>query len=42
VLVRRPSQYVLFYSAGVYTTGNYHTSYAVSGALTGLIGRRRE
>ena len=35
VLVRRPSQYVLFYSAGVYTTGNYHTSYAVSGSLTG-------
>lgn len=35
VLVRRASQYVLFYSAGVYTTGNYHTSYAVSGALTG-------
>ncbi|OLF06757.1 glycoside hydrolase [Actinophytocola xinjiangensis] len=35
VLVRRASQYVLFYSAGVYTTGNYHTSYAVSGALNG-------
>jgi hypothetical protein len=35
VLVRRPSHYVLFYSAGVYTTGNYHTSYAVSGSLTG-------
>lgn len=35
VLVRRPSQYVLFYSAGVYTTGNYQTSYAVSGSLTG-------
>jgi hypothetical protein len=35
VLVKRPSQYVLFYSAGVYTTGNYHTSYAVSGSLAG-------
>ncbi|WP_460400583.1 family 43 glycosylhydrolase [Actinophytocola sediminis] len=35
VLVRRPTQYVLFYSAGVYTTGNYHTSYAVAGTLTG-------
>jgi len=35
VLVRRPSQYVLFYSAGVYTSGNYQTSYAVSGSLTG-------
>jgi hypothetical protein len=35
VLVKRPSQYVLFYSAGVYTTGNYHTSYAVSRSLTG-------
>ncbi|MGB3444173.1 MAG: family 43 glycosylhydrolase [Actinophytocola sp.] len=35
VLVHRPSQYVLFYSAGVYTTGNYHTSYAVAGSLTG-------
>ncbi|MFC4852701.1 family 43 glycosylhydrolase [Actinophytocola glycyrrhizae] len=35
VLVRRPSHYVLFYSAGVYTTGNYHTSYAVAGSLTG-------
>ncbi|HEX2132794.1 MAG TPA: family 43 glycosylhydrolase [Actinophytocola sp.] len=39
VLVRRPSQYVLFYSAGVYTTGNYHTSYAVSGSLTGPYAR---
>jgi hypothetical protein len=35
VLVRRASQYVLFYSAGVYTTGNYQTSYAVAGSLTG-------
>ena len=35
VLVRRPSHYVLFFAAGVYTTGNYHTSYAVSGSLTG-------
>jgi hypothetical protein len=35
VLVRRASQYVLFYSAGVYTSGNYQTSYAVSGSLTG-------
>jgi arabinan endo-1,5-alpha-L-arabinosidase len=35
VLVRRPTHYVLFFSAGVYTTGNYHTSYAVSGSLTG-------
>ncbi|TDQ00966.1 family 43 glycosylhydrolase [Labedaea rhizosphaerae] len=34
-LVKRPSQYVLFYSAGVYTTGNYQTSYAVSGSLAG-------
>jgi hypothetical protein len=35
VLVKRPSQYVLFYSAGVYTSGNYQTSYAVSASLTG-------
>jgi arabinan endo-1,5-alpha-L-arabinosidase len=35
VLVHRASQYVLFYSAGVYTSGNYQTSYAVSGSLTG-------
>jgi arabinan endo-1,5-alpha-L-arabinosidase len=39
VLVRRPSQYVLFYSAGVYTSGNYQTSYAVSGSLTGPYSR---
>lgn len=39
VLVKRPSHYVLFYSAGVYTTGNYHTSYAVSGSLTGPYSR---
>jgi arabinan endo-1,5-alpha-L-arabinosidase len=38
-LVKRPSQYVLFYSAGVYTTGNYQTSYAVSGSLTGAYSR---
>ncbi|UJW31264.1 family 43 glycosylhydrolase [Saccharothrix sp. AJ9571] len=35
VLVKRPSQYVLFYSAGIYTSGNYQTGYAVSGSLTG-------
>ncbi|WP_049571744.1 family 43 glycosylhydrolase [Streptomyces sp. SBT349] len=35
VLVKRASQYVLFYSAGVYTTPNYQTSYAVSPSLTG-------
>ena len=35
VLVRRASQYVLFYAAGVYTGGTYHTSYAVSGSITG-------
>jgi hypothetical protein len=35
VLVKRPSQYVLFYSAGIYTTGNYQTGYAVSGSLNG-------
>ena len=34
-MVKRPSQYVLFFSAGVYTTGDYQTSYAVSGSLTG-------
>ena len=34
-LVKRPSQYVLFFSAGIYTTGNYQTSYATSGSLTG-------
>jgi beta-xylosidase len=39
VLVRRPSQYVLFFSAGVYTNGGYHTSYAVSGGLTGPYSR---
>ncbi|MET0237339.1 MAG: family 43 glycosylhydrolase [Kibdelosporangium sp.] len=39
VLVRRPSQYVLFYSAGIYTSGNYQTSYAVSGSLTGAYTR---
>ncbi|SOD62312.1 Carbohydrate binding module (family 35) [Streptomyces zhaozhouensis] len=35
VLVKRASQYVLFYSAGVYSTPNYQTSYAVSSSLTG-------
>ncbi|MDT0447149.1 family 43 glycosylhydrolase [Streptomyces johnsoniae] len=35
VLVKRASQYVLFYSAGVYSTPNYQTSYAVSPSLTG-------
>ena len=35
VLVRRNSQYVLFYSAGVYTTDNYHTGFATSASLTG-------
>ncbi|KAB8161204.1 family 43 glycosylhydrolase [Streptomyces sp. 3MP-14] len=35
VLVKRASHYVLFYSAGVYTTPNYQTSYATSASLTG-------
>ncbi|MET7637190.1 family 43 glycosylhydrolase [Streptomyces sp. NPDC005438] len=35
VLVRRDSRYVLFYSAGIYTTDNYQTSYATSASLTG-------
>ncbi|MEO3756022.1 family 43 glycosylhydrolase [Streptomyces sp. B6B3] len=35
VLVKRDSHYVLFYAAGVYSTPNYQTSYAVSGSLTG-------
>ncbi|RBM18569.1 family 43 glycosylhydrolase [Streptomyces sp. PT12] len=35
VLIKRASHYVLFYSAGVYTTSNYQTSYAVSTSLTG-------
>jgi hypothetical protein len=35
VLVRRPSQYVLFYSAGFYGDGRYLTGYATSPALTG-------
>lgn len=34
-LVRRPSQYVLFYAAGVYSQNTYSTSYAVSASLTG-------
>ncbi|MFC4013892.1 family 43 glycosylhydrolase [Nonomuraea purpurea] len=35
VLVKRPSQYVLFYSGGSYTGNNYFTGYAVSKSLTG-------
>ncbi|GAB2956420.1 hypothetical protein GCM10027280_51270 [Micromonospora polyrhachis] len=35
VLVRRASQYVLFYSGGSYGNSGYHTSYAVSPTLTG-------
>ncbi|MEV0620591.1 family 43 glycosylhydrolase [Nonomuraea sp. NPDC050404] len=35
VLVKRASQYVLFYSAGSYTNNTYFTSYAVSPSLTG-------
>ncbi|UCM86947.1 family 43 glycosylhydrolase [Streptomyces marincola] len=35
VLVKRPSHYVLFYSAGVYSTPDYQTGYAVSRSLTG-------
>lgn len=35
VLVRRPSRYVLFYSAGFYGDGRYLTSYATSSSLTG-------
>jgi hypothetical protein len=34
-LVRRGSQYVLFYSAGSYAGDGYFTSYAVSAGLTG-------
>lgn len=34
-LVKRPSQYVLFYAAGVYSQNTYSTSYAVSPSLTG-------
>ena len=34
-LVRRPSQYVLFYATGVYSQNTYSTSYAVSSSLTG-------
>ncbi|MGW4958451.1 family 43 glycosylhydrolase [Nonomuraea sp. NPDC004186] len=35
VLVKRPSQYVLFYSAGSYAGNSYFTGYAVSPALAG-------
>ncbi|MEV0390138.1 family 43 glycosylhydrolase [Nonomuraea sp. NPDC050643] len=35
VLVKRPSQYVLFYSGGSYTGNSYFTGYAVSSSLTG-------
>ncbi|MFD2348262.1 family 43 glycosylhydrolase [Nonomuraea ferruginea] len=35
VLVKRPSQYVLFYSGGSYTGNSYFTGYAVSPSLTG-------
>ncbi|WP_163508773.1 family 43 glycosylhydrolase [Fodinicola acaciae] len=35
VLVHRPSQYVLFYSAGNYGGSGYYTSYAVSPSITG-------
>lgn len=35
VLVHRPSQYVLFYSANVYDSRNYNTSYGVSASITG-------
>lgn len=35
VLVRMPTQYVLFYSAGPYGGDAYNTSYAVSAAITG-------
>ncbi|MFG1945717.1 family 43 glycosylhydrolase [Nonomuraea sp. NPDC048826] len=35
VLVKRPSQYVLFYSGGSYTGNSYFTGYAVSPTLTG-------
>lgn len=34
-MVRRPSRYVLFYAAGVYSQNTYSTSYAVSSTLTG-------
>ncbi|MGH3728174.1 MAG: family 43 glycosylhydrolase [Micromonosporaceae bacterium] len=35
VLVRRPSQYVLFYAGGCYCNNNYFTSYAASSTLRG-------
>ncbi len=38
-LVKRPEGYVLFFSAGVYSQGTYHTSYARSATLKGNYGR---
>lgn len=38
-LVKRPEGYVLFFSAGVYTKGTYHTSYARSATLRGTYTR---
>ena len=35
VLVKRPSQYVLFYSGGCFCDENYFTSYAVAPSITG-------
>ncbi|RCK68769.1 glycoside hydrolase [Desertihabitans brevis] len=35
VLVKRPSHYVLFFSAGVYTGGGYYTGYATAPSLDG-------
>lgn len=35
VLIRRPSQYVLFYSIKSYTNSEYQTTYATASALTG-------
>ncbi|SDE35241.1 family 43 glycosylhydrolase [Auraticoccus monumenti] len=34
-LVRRGDRYVLLFSAGVYSTGNYHTGYATAGRIQG-------
>ncbi|GAA3463996.1 family 43 glycosylhydrolase [Saccharothrix longispora] len=39
VLVRRPSQYVLFFSSGAYAGPDYRTGYAVSRSLTGSYAR---
>lgn len=38
-LVHRPEGYVLFFSAGVYSKGTYHTSYARSDTLRGTYTR---